>query len=141
MGNAYSGMKDYAKARDCYRELVNYYEQYDKGNEEYPKAILRLAKAEKFNKEYSVSIDHHKQAMALFDERGMANDYTEAAASLQLCYAYAGINEAGFAISNNLSYNFRPDSVGIAGTRNGAFFCDMADQKNSHAALLRDLKK
>lgn len=34
--------------------------------------------------------------------------------------AYAGINEAGFAISNNLSYNFRPDSVGIAGTRNGA---------------------
>ena len=33
--------------------------------------------------------------------------------------AYAGINEVGFAISNNLSYNFRPDSVGIAGTRNG----------------------
>ena len=34
--------------------------------------------------------------------------------------AYAGINEAGFAISNNLSYNLRPDSVGVAGTRNGA---------------------
>lgn len=33
--------------------------------------------------------------------------------------AYAGINEAGFAISNNLSYNLRPDSVGVAGTRNG----------------------
>ena len=93
MGNAYSGMKDYAKARDCYQELVNYYEQYDQANEEYPKAILRLAKAEKFNKEYTVSIDHHKQAMALFDERGMANDYAEAAVSLQLCYNYAGINE------------------------------------------------
>lgn len=93
MGNAYSGMKDYAKARDCYQELVNYYEQYDPANEEYPKAILRLAKAEKFNKEYTVSIDHHKQAMALFDERGMANDYADAAASLQLCYNYAGINE------------------------------------------------
>lgn len=93
MGNAYSGMKDYAKARDCYQELVNYYEQYDQANEEYPKAILRLAKAEKFNKEYTVSIDHHKQAMALFDERGMANDYADAAASLQLCYNYAGINE------------------------------------------------
>lgn len=93
MGNAYSGLKDYAKARDCYQELVNYYEQYDQTNEEYPKAILRLAKAEKFNKEYAVSIDHHKQAMALFDERGMANDYADAAASLQLCYNYAGINE------------------------------------------------
>ena len=33
--------------------------------------------------------------------------------------AYAGINEAGFAISNNLSYNLRPDSLGVAGTRNG----------------------
>jgi tetratricopeptide (TPR) repeat protein len=93
MGNAYSGMKDYAKARDCYQELVNYYEQYDQANEEYPKAILRLGKAEKFNKEYAVSIDHHKQAMAMFDERGMANDYADAAASLQLCYNYAGINE------------------------------------------------
>ena len=93
MGNAYSGMKDYTKARDCYQELVNYYEQYDQANEEYPKAILRLAKAEKFNKEYTVSIEHHKLAMALFDERGMANDYADAAASLQLCYNYAGINE------------------------------------------------
>ena len=34
--------------------------------------------------------------------------------------AYAGINEAGFAISNNLSYNVRPDSLGVGGTRNGA---------------------
>lgn len=93
MGNAYSGMKNYTKARDCYKELVNYYEQYDQANEEYPKAILRLAKAEKFNKEYTVSIEHHKLAMALFDERGMANDYADAAASLQLCYNYAGINE------------------------------------------------
>ena len=33
--------------------------------------------------------------------------------------AYAGINEAGFAISNNLSYNVRPDSLGVGGTRNG----------------------
>ena len=33
--------------------------------------------------------------------------------------AYAGINEVGFAISNNLTYNLRPDSLGVAGTRNG----------------------
>lgn len=93
MGNAYSAMKDHARARDCYREYVSYYERYNPADEEYPKAILRLAKAEKFNKEYTVSIEHHKQAMVLFEERGMASDYTGAAASLQTCYAYAGINE------------------------------------------------
>ena len=93
MGNAYRGMKEYANAWDCYCELVKYYEQNNQADEEYPKAILRLVKAEKFNKEYTISIDYHKQAMALFDERGMANDYADAAASLQLCYAYAGINE------------------------------------------------
>lgn len=93
MGNAYSGMKDYGKAAECYRQLIDYYEQYDQANEEYPKAILRLAKAEKFNKDYTPSIKHHKQAMTLFDKRGMANEYAEAATSLQLCYTYAGINE------------------------------------------------
>mgnify|MGYP000048845652 CR=1 FL=1 len=93
MGNAYSGMKDYGKASECFRQLVSYYAQYDPSNEEYPKAILRLAKAEKFNKDYTISIEHHKQAMALFDKRGMSNDYAEAATSLQLCYTYAGINE------------------------------------------------
>lgn len=93
MGNAYSGMRNYAKARDCFRELVKYYEQSDQASAEYPQAILRLAKAEKFNNEYLISIEHHKQAMALFVERGMESDYADAAASLQLCYAYAGIDE------------------------------------------------
>ncbi len=86
-------MKDYGKAAECYRQLIDYYEQYDQANEEYPKAILRLAKAEKFNKDYTLSVEHHKQAMAMFDKRGMANEYAEAATSLQLCYTYAGINE------------------------------------------------
>ncbi len=93
MGNAYSALKDYAKARDCHQEVVSYYEQYDQANEEYPKAILRVAKAEKFNKEYTASIEHHKQAMALFDARGMSTDYADAASSLQMCYTYAGITE------------------------------------------------
>lgn len=34
--------------------------------------------------------------------------------------AYAGINEAGFAITNNLSYNLRPEEQGVGDTRNGA---------------------
>ena len=93
MGNAYSGMKDYASAKDCYMKLVKYYELYDPSNEEYPKAILRLAKAEKFNKDYTMSIEHHKKSMALFEEQKMVNEYAEAANSLKLCYAYAGIKE------------------------------------------------
>ena len=93
IGNAYSAMKEYAKACEAYNQQIAYYERFDKNSEEYPKAILRLAKAEKFNKDYDVSIAHHKQAMQLFDEKGMAQDYTEAASSLKLCYVYAGKSE------------------------------------------------
>lgn len=93
IGNAYSAMKEYAKACEAYNQQIAYYERYDKNSEDYPKAILRLAKAEKFNKDYDVSIVHHKQAMQLFDEKGMAQDYTEAASSLKLCYVYAGKSE------------------------------------------------
>ena len=100
IGHAYSGQKDFEKARDSYQTLVTYYEQNDPVNEEYPKAILRLAKAEKFNKEFTPSIEHHKQAMAMFEERGMANDYAEAATSLQLCYRSAGINETVYGKHN-----------------------------------------
>lgn len=45
--------------------------------------------------------------------------------------AYAGINEAGFAIANNLSYNLRPDSLGF-NTRNGLL---MAEALGSCASL------
>ena len=93
IGNAYSAMKEYAKACEAYNQQIAYYERYDKNSEDYPKAILRLAKAEKFNKDYDVSIVHHEQAMQLFDEKGMAQDYTEAASSLKLCYVYAGKSE------------------------------------------------
>ena len=93
IGNAYSAMKEYAKACEHYNLQIAYYERYDKDSEEYPKAILRLAKAEKFNKDYDASIAHHKQAMQLFEEKGMAQEYTEAASSLKLCYVYAGKTE------------------------------------------------
>lgn len=93
IGNAYSAMKEYAKACEAYNQQIAYYERYDKNSEDYPKAILRLAKAEKFNKNYDASIAHHKQAMQLFEEKGMMQEYTEAASSLKLCYVYAGKTE------------------------------------------------
>lgn len=90
MGKAYNGMKDYESAKECYEKEIAYYESEKKDSDEYPKAILRLAKAEKFNAEYDLSIQHHKQAMALFEERGMIEDYSDASSSLRLCYVYAG---------------------------------------------------
>lgn len=90
MGDTYSALKEYDKAVICYRETVEYHEKTDKNNSEYPKSILRLAKAEKHNKEYESSVKHHKEAMKLFDERGMVEEYADAAVSLKLCYAYTG---------------------------------------------------
>lgn len=90
IGVSYSGMKDYTKACDAFKLQMAYYEQYDKDSEEYPKAILYLANAEECNKDYDSAIAHYKQALQLFEEKGMAQEYTSAASSLNLCYVYAG---------------------------------------------------
>lgn len=90
IGNAYSAMKDYENAKNFFQEVVAYYEANDTTDNEYPKAIMKLAIAEKFNKEYDASILHHQQAMKLFEERNMMEDYGNAVSSLKLCYAYAG---------------------------------------------------
>lgn len=93
IGKNYRGLKENGKAAECFKQVVEYYQQNDSTSNEYPKAILRLAIAEKFNNDYEPSIEHHKQAMAIFEKRGMANEYSEAAASLQTCYLYAGKHE------------------------------------------------
>lgn len=90
LGNAYSAIKDYAKAKECFREALNYYKTYDQENEEYPKLIAKLATAEKFNKDNDESIEHYQQAMQIFLERNMMEDYSSTVSSLRLCYAYAG---------------------------------------------------
>lgn len=69
---------------------MDYYEHMDTQNTEYPKALLRLAKAEERNKNYEESVAHHKQAMKLFEEHGMYQDYSEAASSLKICYMDMG---------------------------------------------------
>lgn len=38
--------------------------------------------------------------------------------------AYAGINEVGFAIINNMSYNIRPDELGFDDTQEGQFMAE-----------------
>lgn len=89
-GNAFGGLKDVAKAKECYAKALAYYEANDKASDEYPKMIERVAAMEKFNKEYDASIKHYRQAMQLFEERGMMQEYGNAENGLKLCYVYAG---------------------------------------------------
>lgn len=93
LGNAYVGLRDYPKAKECFKQSLAYYEKHDKKSDEYPQALARLASAEKFNKDYEDAIEHYKQAMKIFEERNMMQDYSNAASSLSLCYTYAGIEE------------------------------------------------
>ena len=93
MGNSYNALRNHDKAIECFRHVVDYYETYDQASEDYPKAIERLATAEKFNKDYDNAITHYKQAMTIFEKRNMMEAYGETASELQLCYYYAGINE------------------------------------------------
>ena len=93
MGNSYNALRNHDKAIECFRHVVDYYETYDQQSEDYPKAIERLATAEKFNKDYDNAITHYKQAMTIFEKRNMMEAYGETASELQLCYYYAGINE------------------------------------------------
>ena len=90
MGNALGGLKDFAKAKESYIQALAYYEANDRESDEYPKMIERVAAMEKFNKEYDASIAHYRQAMALFEARGMMQEYGNAENGLKLCYAYAG---------------------------------------------------
>ncbi|MBQ9556041.1 MAG: CHAT domain-containing protein [Muribaculaceae bacterium] len=87
---AYMGLEDYEKAKDCYRQVIDYYQATDTSDNRYPMAILNLAKAEKYNKDYDASIEHHRQAIQLMEQRGMNDKLSDAYSSLQLCYASAG---------------------------------------------------
>ena len=89
-GNAYGGLNDFAQAKACYAKALTYYEYNDRESNEYPKMIERVADMEKFNKEYDASISHYRQAMAIFEARGMMQEYGDAENGLKLCYAYAG---------------------------------------------------
>lgn len=89
IGNAYSGLKQYDQARVYHQRVVDYYAKNAPNDNEYPKAIMRMATAEKFGQEYESSIEHHLLAMKIFEERGMSEDYVNAANSLQMCYIYA----------------------------------------------------
>ena len=49
-----------------------------------------LASAEKFNKEYDASIQHYREAIAIYTDLGLHEKAQDTQNSLKLCYAYAG---------------------------------------------------
>ena len=93
MGNSYSGMKDYPGAMECYAREISYYEVEHQESTEYPRAVLRMAKAEKHNRQYDKSIETHKRAIRMFEEMGMMQEYNDAVSSLQMCYLYSGSSD------------------------------------------------
>ena len=91
MGNSYSAKKEYAQAVDCHQRVVNYYEQNGLTTDtEYPKAIEKVATAQKFNKDYDASITNYRKALKVYEQLGMSSEYLDAANGLRLCYSYAG---------------------------------------------------
>ncbi len=90
IGNALSAQKKYGGAKAEYLQVREYYEKNDPENIEYPKAIVHLANAEKFSKEYDAAIPLYKEAMAIYQERGLVAEYQDTADALNLCYSYSG---------------------------------------------------
>lgn len=90
LGNAYSALTEHEQAYTCYRKVMDYYGTNAPDDKEYPKAIANVAMAEKNLSKYDAAIEHYRQAMKLFEAKGMTEEYANAASSLKLCYFYAG---------------------------------------------------
>ncbi len=89
-GNALSAQHNYAEAAAEYQLEVDYYSANEPQDNEYPKSLVQLATAEKSNKDYELAVQHYKQAMAIYEERGMNVEYNNTQNSLNLCYTYMG---------------------------------------------------
>ena len=90
MGNALSAMKQYAAARDEYFSALNYYSKEQAQSKEHAAILAHLASAEKFNNEYDASIQHYREAIAIYTDLGLHEKAQDTQNSLKLCYAYAG---------------------------------------------------
>ena len=90
MGNALSAMKDFARAKEEFTKVLNYYSTEHPQSEEHAAIVERLATAEKFNKDYDLSIAHYQEAIAMYKNLGLHDKAEDAQNALKLCYAYAG---------------------------------------------------
>lgn len=89
LANAYSGLRDYESAVPFYREVMEYYEAAAPSDENYPKAIVRLATAEKFAKRYDEALAHYKQALEIYRTMGKTEAYAQTVDAYNLCCLYS----------------------------------------------------
>ena len=87
MGNALSAMKAFARAKEEFTKVLNYYSTEHPQSEEHAAIVERLATAEKFNKDYDLSIAHYQEAIAMYKNLGLHDKAEDAQNSLKLCYA------------------------------------------------------
>lgn len=91
IGNSYSAMKDYPNAIKYLSMTVTQLEQSARtDDEQYPKALERLASAQKSNKDYDSAILNYNKALQHYKLQGNVKEYSSTMTSLELCYARAG---------------------------------------------------
>lgn len=91
LGNAYSGMKDYAKAAEAFARWRDWLKETGHENDaDFAKAYERLATAEKFNKDYEASLADYDMAIELYGRLGMHDEQEQANTGKTMCLLYAG---------------------------------------------------
>ena len=90
MGNVLSAMKDFDRAKEEFTKALGYYSTEHPQSEDHAAIVERLATAEKFNKDYDLSIAHYQEAIAMYKSLGLHDKAEGAQNSLKLCYVYAG---------------------------------------------------
>lgn len=86
----YNPTPNYEAALAAYRQVLTYHATYTPQKEDYPKAWENVAKVEKYLKHYEAAIEAYKQAMSLYEQMGMADEYTQAAVQVNTLYARTG---------------------------------------------------
>lgn len=93
IARSYSVLRNFDKAFEYYLEALKYYENEDISNDKYPKIIAHVAKSARYNKDYKTAIPYYEKALKIFEERGMVEDYSSTATSLNRCYSLAGVDK------------------------------------------------
>ncbi len=84
-------LKKYDEAEKEYSLAINYYKIYDPENKEYPSLIVKLANLEKSKKNYLKAIKYYEEALQIYKQRSMSDEYENTYNQLYLCYALEGI--------------------------------------------------
>ncbi|MCD8297745.1 MAG: tetratricopeptide repeat protein [Prevotella sp.] len=111
IGNSLSALAKYDEAKEEYQLAVAYYQKYDQQNDDYPKAIVNLADVENNSGQYEAAIAHYREAMDIYQQRGMADELGNVSNLLNLCYAKAGMEMENDEEIQNAAKNARNEKM------------------------------